>query len=188
MRRTGYRGVAVLIRLVLVVAVLLSGMAPARAGLAASAQQVLSEAQAKAGFLYNCAMFVSWPPSAATRELVIGVIGDDAVAALVRDMQGEKVDGRTLRVAPVRANENLARFHILFIAGEDSASIKAVLDKVGSAPVLTVGEIDDFTADGGAVRLFTDQGRLRFEINMTRVERASLKVSAKMLGLARIVR
>jgi len=38
------------------------------------------------------------------------------------------------------------------------------------------------------VRVYTDQDRRRFEINMTRVELAGLRVSATMLSLARIVR
>ena len=180
---------AILTRLAVACAAVLAMALPAAAGLARSADQAVTEAQAKAGFLYNCAMFVSWPPATVrANELVIGIVGDDAVSSVVEDMQGEKVDGRTLRVAPVRPTDDLGSYHILYIAGEDGGVARAVLAKVGTAPVLTVGESDDFTSDGGVVRLYTDQGRLRFEINMTGVERAGLKVSAKMLGLARIVR
>ncbi len=41
---------------------------------------------------------------------------------------------------------------------------------------------------GGVIRLYTEQDWLRFEINMTTAERPGLKVSANMLGLAKIVR
>ena len=41
---------------------------------------------------------------------------------------------------------------------------------------------------GGVIRPYTEQDWLRFEINMTRAEPAGLKVSANMLGLAKIVR
>ncbi len=168
----------------------LSGPAVSSARAAAAASgQALTEAQAKAGFLYNCAMFVAWPATASGRdELVIGVVGDDAVSAVVADMQGQKVNGRTLRVTPVRSLDHLEGFHILFVAGDNPKATRDVIAKIGSAPILTVGEHDDFTASGGVVRLYTDQGRLRFEINMTRAEGAGLRVSAKMLGLAKIVR
>ena len=180
---------AVLTRLVVACAAVLGLALPACAGLAASSQQTLTESQAKAGFLYNCAMFVSWPPAAAGRhELIIGVLGDPAVAEVVEDIDGKKVDGRTLRVAAVHPDSDLGSFHILFIAGDNHDAAMSVIARVGRAPVLTIGESERFTSDGGEVRLFTDQGRLRFEINMTRVERAGLKVSAHMLGLARIVR
>lgn len=149
----------------------------------------LTEAQAKAGFLYNCAIFIDWPSTAFARdELVIGVVGDHTLSTVVKDMQGQQVNGRTLVAVPIRTPDEMQKVHILFVAGDDPAVIRRALQQVGSAPVLTVGEHDTFTADGGVVRLFTDQGRLRFEINMTRAEDAGLRVSAKMLGLARIVR
>lgn len=180
---------AILTRLVLLVVVVLGGVGHTPAALAAASRPDLTEAQAKAGFLYNCAMFVTWPSDRLTREdLVIGVVGDDAVAAVVKDMQGQKVNGRTLRVSPVRSHDDLAAYHILFVAGGDPKSTKAMLERLAGAPVLTVGESADFTTTGGVIRLFTDQGRLRFEINMTRAEHAGLSVSSKMLGLARIVR
>ena len=180
---------ALLRRVALAAAAALLAMAPSPAELAASAPPVLTEAQAKAGFLYNCARFVSWPPAAVSRDaLVIGIVGDETLAALVKDMDGRHVDGRVLRVLPAGPNHVPGQHHILFVAGEDARAAKAVLRRVGDGPVLTVGESDTFTSDGGVVRLYTDQGRLRFEINMTRAEEAGLKVSAKMLGLARIVR
>lgn len=169
--------------------VVLAGLAaPGLRAAAAAAGKELTEAQAKAGFLYNCAMFVAWPAASGPDDVVIGVVGDDAVSAIVADMQGKKVNGRTLRVLPVSSLDRLEGFHILFVAGDNARANRDLLAKIGTAPVLTVGENDNFTAAGGVVRLFTDQGRLRFEINMTRAEGAGLRVSAKMLGLAKIVR
>ena len=180
---------AILKRLVLLFVVLLVGVGHTPVALATDARPGLTEAQAKAGFLYNCALFVTWPPDASRREdLVIGVVGDEAVAAVAKEMHGQKVNGRTLHVSPVRARDDLAAYHILFVAGADPEATRAVVERLAGAPVLTVGESADFTTSGGIVRLFTDQGRLRFEINMTRAEQAGLSVSSKMLGLARIVR
>ncbi len=180
---------AILTRLVLLVVVVLGGMGHTPVALAAGERPGLTEAQAKVSFLYNCAMFVTWPPDASTRgDLVIGVVGDEAVAAVAKELHGQKVNGRTLRVSPVRARDDLAAYHILFVAGADPEATRAVLERLAGAPVLTVGDSADFTTSGGVVRLFMDQGRLRFEINMTRAEQAGLSVSSKMLGLARIVR
>jgi hypothetical protein len=153
------------------------------------AQEPLTEAQARAGFLYNCAMFIEWPTSSGldAGENVIGVIGAPAVIALLVDMQGRKVNGRTLRIRALRPGDDPRGLQILFV-GVDPRAAQGVLDRIGDAPIVTVGEHDDFTAKGGVVRLYTEQDRLRFEINMTRAEQEGLRVSAKMLGLAKIVR
>jgi hypothetical protein len=158
------------------------------AGGAETSQSALSEAQAKAGFLYNCVMFVDWPTAPDAAEIVIGIIGADSIASVIDGMQGRKVNGRMLRVKLVRPTDDPKAFHILYLGGDDQRTAVALLGKIGDAPVLTVGERDDFTTRGGVVRLYTDRDRLRFEINMTSAERAGLRVSAKMLGLAKIVR
>jgi hypothetical protein len=153
-----------------------------------AAQSPLTDAQAKAGFLYNCAMFIEWPEGAVRGgEIVVGVAGDDAVVTLISDMQGRKVNGRVIRVKAVRPNDDPHDLQILFL-GDDLHGSYALLARIGDAPILTIGEQADFTSKGGVIRLYTEQERLRFEINMTRAERAGLRVSAKMLGLARIVR
>jgi len=152
-------------------------------------QAALTETQAKASFLYNCAMFIAWPPGAQVgNEIMIGIIGDDATSGVVKLLQGQTVDGKTLRVKSLRAQDSVAGYHILFVADDGSRSAKTLLSKMGDAPILTVGEYSDFTSNGGIVRLYTEEGRLRFEINVTRAEAAGLRVSAKMLGLAKIVR
>ena len=147
----------------------------------------LTEAQAKAGFLYNCALFVQWPATAASRELLVGIMGSDQIAAVADTMQGRRVNGRLLRVKVVVASDDLRQFQILFV-GSGTHVKGAQLAALRYLPVLTVGESSDFTATGGVVRLYTADQRLRFEINMTRVEDAGLQVSAKMLGLATVVR
>jgi hypothetical protein len=148
---------------------------------------LLTEAQAKAGFLYNCALFVQWPVAAAKDEIRVGIIGSERVASVADTMQGRQVNGRTLRIRMVGPGDDLRQFHIVFFGSgiRVSSEQMAILR---DQPVLTVGESRDFTTTGGVVRLYTDDERLRFEINMTRVEGAGLQVSAKMLGLATIVR
>jgi len=146
----------------------------------------LTEAEAKASFLYNCALFVQWPGNGSHDELVVAIMGADRVAEVADSLQGRQVNGRILRVKVVGPGDDLRHFHIVYVGA--GVNVKAQLMTLRDVPVLTVGESRDFTSTGGVVRLYTDDQRLRFEINMTRVEGAGLQVSAKMLGLATIVR
>ena len=141
--------------------------------------------RAVAGFLVNCALFVDWP-SGGESDLTIGIAGAGAVAALVREVEGRVVNGRTLRVRTVGSAEEAIRVNLLYIGGD--APPLDVRTTMADGPVLTVGDARRFTAEGGMIRLYSDDGRLRFEVNMTAVERTGLKISSKMLGVARIVR
>jgi hypothetical protein len=63
-----------------------------------------------------------------------------------------------------------------------------VLAGLRGSPVLTVGEADRFLADGGLIRFFLEANRLvRFEVNLPAVERTPLKISSKLLRLAKVV-
>jgi len=53
--------------------------------------------------------------------------------------------------------------------------------------VLTVGEMPHFVQSGGAVNFILEGNKVRFEINTDAAARARLKLSSKLLALARSV-
>ena len=59
----------------------------------------------------------------------------------------------------------------------------ALLAQIQGA-VLTVGETPRFLRDGGMVRMFVEDQRMRFEINRRQTDLAGLKISAQLLSLA----
>ena len=73
-----------------------------------------------------------------------------------------------------------------FITGR--ASALPVLQSLGSAPVLTVGESDGFASAGGVIGLYMEGDKVRFEANPDAAQRAGLKLSSQILRLARLVR
>jgi hypothetical protein len=50
-----------------------------------------------------------------------------------------------------------------------------------------VSDAPGFAAHGGMVGFATEGTRVRFEVNLTQAEKSSLKLSAKLLSLARLV-
>jgi hypothetical protein len=54
--------------------------------------------------------------------------------------------------------------------------------------VLTVGDSGDFSKRGGIVSVYFDQSRLRFDVSLVNANKAHLKISSKVLGLARAVK
>ena len=63
-----------------------------------------------------------------------------------------------------------------------------IIDAAVNSPILTVGETDSFINEGGIIRFVRSGGRIHFQINPDAAERASLRVSARLLRLADIVR
>jgi hypothetical protein len=154
------------------------------------AQDSPSEYQVKAAYLFNFVKFVEWPEEAFTDPLapiVIGIVGDDPFGdALPQVVSGKTVQGRDLVIRKYHAGEDLRGSHILFISGSEKKRLPQLLSSLHGSCVLTVADVDGFLEEGGMIRLFSEESRVRFAINVDAAIRAKLKISSKLLSLARV--
>lgn len=150
------------------------------------------EYQVKAAFLYNFAKFVEWPAEthpSPDSPLRVGVLGKDPFEeALERTFKGRTAQGRGFTITRSDDPKNLLTCHIVFISITDRERLAAHLKPFEGRPVLTVGEMPGFARAGGHVNFYLQEKQVRFEINPTAAGRAGLRISSKLLQLARIVR
>ena len=146
-----------------------------------SAQEVVLEYRVKAAFLYNFARFVEWPADKASGPLTLCLASHNPFGAALDDtLSGERIGGREV-VARVITGPTSAS-HLLFVTQYVSA-VPYLRDR--QASTLTVGESDGFIAMGGMVNFVREGGNVRFEIDATNAERAGLRISSRLLRLAR---
>jgi hypothetical protein len=149
-----------------------------------TAQDVSKEYRVKAAFLYNFVKFVEWPSRTDPGPIVICVAGQNPFGSvLVETIRGETVVGRTLESRVILEPDGGC--HVIFVPAGANAS--AYLGAARGTPRLTVGESPDFIQQGGLVRFYLDAGTVRFEINRERAERSGLRISSRLLQLARLV-
>lgn len=160
-------------------------------GLRARAQSP-SEYQVKAVFLYNFAKFIEWPPEAppeAHDPIIIGIVGKDPFGVLLEQIvNGKTVDRRSLAVKRFKRGDDLRGCHILFISSSEKEHLRAILDSLKGASVLTVGETEGFARRGGVINFVLEDNKVHFEINVDAAARARVKISSKLLSLARVLR
>jgi hypothetical protein len=154
----------------------------------ASAQSA-SESTLKAAFLYNFAKFAEWPSDAPPADpLMICVVGDSGTADALDDtVKGRTIDGRKVIVSRP-ALDNARSCHVLYLGGFDGKRAQQIVDDMKNAPVLTVGDREQFAQGGGIAGLFVEQGRMRFAINVEAAQRCRVRVSSRLLSLAKIVK
>jgi hypothetical protein len=155
------------------------------------AQQSPTEYQVKAAYLFNFLKFVEWPdePSAdAHGKWVIGIVGENPFGdELAQAVNGKAVQGHELQVRKFQSTDDLRVCHILFVSASEKKRLPAILTALNGSSVLTVGDMDNFSGSGGMIQFLIDDGSVRFAINVTATSRAKLKVSSKLLSLARVV-
>jgi hypothetical protein len=153
--------------------------------------QVDREVQVKAAFVYKFGDFVEWPAGAfdgANDAFVIGVVGADAMAAeLERVVAGRTVQERKVVVRRLRRGEALGRLHVLFVGESESARLTDMAAAARSQPVLVVSESDNATERGSMINFVSVDGKVRFDVALPSAERGRLKISARLLAVARKV-
>jgi hypothetical protein len=156
----------------------------------ASAQSA-SEYQVKAAFLFNFAKFVEWPADAfptPDAPLQICVLGQDPFARDFEQVIEDKaVNGHRLEVAHPDGVPQAKACQILFIPSSEKQKVREILQSLAGVSVLTVGDTPGFAKMGGIINFVLDESRVRFEINVKAGERAHLKLSARLLTVAKLI-
>ncbi|MDO8682184.1 MAG: YfiR family protein [Armatimonadota bacterium] len=152
----------------------------------------LNEYQIKAAFLYNFAKFVEWPAevfSDANTPIVIGIIGDDPFgSSFEQTVKGKTVSDRRLIIKRFERVQGVGSCHILFVSSSERNHLSKILEAAKTNNVLTVSEIDNFANKGGVIGFSMDQNKIGFVINVEAAKKAKLKISSKLLRLAKVVK
>ncbi len=159
--------------------------------IAGFAAEPTREYKIKAGFLYKFLSFAEWPEDAFADDnttIIIGIVGEDPFAGIFEKVVGQPVDGRRLAVKRFKKNataEMLQQCHLLFIDPSlKKPGMKDLLEALGSYPVLTVSEMNEFIHLGGMINLVTKKNKVTFNINRAAAGLVGIKFRSRLLRLA----
>jgi hypothetical protein len=150
-----------------------------------------TEYQVKAGFLYNFAKFVTWPPETFNGSSQLFNIcvsgGQQWDQALQETLKGKTVNERAVVIRSVRTDKEVKGCQVLFISEGDGARLQSLLTEAKPSGVLTVmdaGREGKRERRDAVIRFVMDANRVRFVIDVKAAERADLTISSKLLSLA----
>ena len=150
-----------------------------------------SEYRSKANFLTTFPSFVDWPESAFTSAqspFLICVRGDFSFGTSLAELaRRASPHGRRVEVRWVHQDQELRSCHIAFVSRSESKRYAKLLQFLEGTGVLTVGETESFLGAGGAVSFYFEHETLQFEVNLIAADTAHLKISSRLLALARHV-
>ena len=149
--------------------------------------QAAPEATVKAAFLYKFCGYVEWPAnsfSAPDAPMIIAVSGaDDVAAELERLVPGRAVNGHPVQVRRYREGA-LPPSHVVYVGRGDAkarATVRAAQQQ--GALAVTEGGLEL----GGAINLVPVEDRIGFEVSLESAEKSGLRISARLLPIARRV-
>ncbi len=142
------------------------------------------EAKIKAAYVFHVIKFVDWP-NLPVDALRLCVSGSDPVGALLGELATRQVKDRPLRV-DIDNGFDPAQCQVLFV-GRGERRWAELQTRLRGGSVLTISDQDGFARVGGVVGFYSDGGRIRLEINPDAARNANLRISAKLLEVARTV-
>jgi len=157
---------------------------------AAQSDSRVAEVQIKTAFLYKFGGFVQWPPAAFAKDapFAIGVLGADDVAAALEQVTADRtVQGRPVVVRRLRRGDSLAGLHVLFIGQAETPRLAETLAAAKGQALLTVTESDNAISHGSVINFVGEDQKVRFDIALPSAERGQLKISSRLLAVARRV-
>lgn len=146
-------------------------------------QEVAQEYRVKAEYLVNIVKYVEWPENGKA-TLLICVAGQNPFGTVLDGLiRNEQVGGKVLSTEVIL--EPNPDCDVVFTPR--TSSVNAYLRAAAGKPTLTIGETPRFVEQGGMIRFFTEHDSVLFEINRGAVEKARLRISSRLLQVARIV-
>jgi hypothetical protein len=147
----------------------------------------------KAAFVYKFAHFVTWPdPSVAVDHehsaIQVCVTGRASFEqALIETVASHPASATEIEIRRIEPGDETTSCQMLFIAASVSTRSSEILDRVGSLPILTIGESEGFAERGGMINFSQEGRKIRLQVNRHAAERSGLKVSSQVLKLAQLV-
>ena len=151
----------------------------------------VGEYELKAAILFNLTKFVEWPDSAYS-----GVQAPTNLCILGRDPFGDSLasmgpkqaaSGRSLLIRRLPQERDIRDCHVLYVSSSERKTLPEIFANLKGSSVLTVGEMTQFAVRGGMIQFGLQDKQVRFDINLDAASRVGLRISSRLLVLARVV-
>jgi len=171
---------------------LVVGILSVKPYIATAQENAVGEYELKAAILYNLTNFVEWPASAypdSSAPTVLCVLGRDPFGgALTSSIPKEGGKGRRVDVRRVQPGKDIRDCHVLYISSSERKTVGQLFSTLKETNVLTVAEMSQFALNGGMIQFTLIDRQVQFDINLDAASHGGLKISSRLLALARIVR
>jgi hypothetical protein len=147
----------------------------------------------KAGYIEKFTHFIEWPPeTTAVKDtsiaFSISVIGENNYSNAIENIFSKvKIGNKNVRIRHISSVDEISNSMILIIPESQKNKLDKILGYTTGKPILTVGETKGYGKKGVIINMFIENNYIRYEINRTALGKSGLKISAKLLEIARII-
>ncbi len=137
-------------------------------------------------YIYNFIKEIQWPDDSKTETFVIGVLANSDMEAELRKMAtARSTSSRKIIIKVYRSASEIDKScHIVYLGAEHSDALSTILQKVKGSPTLIITNKDGAAKFGSLINFVSEQGKPRFEMNLTAFEKSRLKYTQQLKTVA----
>jgi hypothetical protein len=148
-------------------------------------QAQVPESELRSAFVFNFIRFTEFPQHTGTLVLCVSE-GTSMYSRIAGGAVEEAGRGRPIEVKQTTDAEFMEHCDVAYFPRDRQQPDAELLRALAEKHTLTIGDNEDFLRDGGMIKIYREGAKIRFEINPKCVERAGLRLSSKVLVLAKI--
>ena len=150
-----------------------------------------ARAQYKASLILKLLEYVSWEKDGPAKgeAMVVGIVDDAPLAKKMKELASFSGLDPKPEIREMKAGDDLSDCHVIYVSASDVAGAEATIAKLGDNKIFTISDADGLIQSGVMVNFIQESEtgvKEKFEVNLTRVQEESMKISSKFLKLARV--
>jgi hypothetical protein len=141
----------------------------------------------KALFIYNFTRYIEWPSNGSS-DFVIGILGKSSVLNELINIADKKIVGtQTITIKKFTNTSEVSQCNILFIGNDASSQVASISASMQSKNTLIITERPGLINKGAGINFVLDEGKQRFELSKTNMQKTGLKVNTQLMEMAMVV-
>lgn len=156
------------------------------------ADENVSEYSLKAAVVFNMPLYTEWPPTINTSDVKTNfnlcVYGKTPLIDELRLLEGKLIKGNRLAVLSINEQSTLRDCQVLLIPkGLANPNRAELIQKLQNKSTLVIGDDAEPPPDQVMINLLMEDGKVIFQANPELAKSAGLKLSSKLLRLAKAI-
>ncbi|WP_292913279.1 YfiR family protein [Nitrosomonas sp.] len=138
----------------------------------------------KAAFLYNFAIFTSWPIAPAD-NFNLCIYGKDPFNQDLDSLMRKKsINERKIIIHRINSPDQLNQCQLVFISRAEIGNLASIIVLLKDKPVLTIADSPGVSEQGVVLNMNVKDEKVTFEVNLIMARKAGLNLSSQLLRLA----
>ncbi|MBL0339806.1 MAG: YfiR family protein [Bacteroidetes bacterium] len=139
----------------------------------------------KAMFVYNFTKYFDWSHIESKNDFVISVYGNSTINKYLKEISLRKsINGKNIVIKTIYSASEAIGSQIVFIPENESAILSNLVENSELKSVVLIAEEKNGIKKGGHLNLITIDGKMRFELNETALNRDGINFSKDLVVLA----